>query len=108
MLIFPGKKYACCRADVLGRDAKSGNYGNHTCSGSSAVLLKGVGVFRQIHAFLSPNFPQAKIVCLCVQLFPLFAHLVLGEGEPVLKLPEEEEHSLRTPAEELHETENAN
>ena len=43
-----------------------------------------------------------------MQLFTLFAHLVLGEGEPVLKLPEEEEHSLRTAAEELHETENAN
>ena len=43
-----------------------------------------------------------------MQIFTLFAHLVLGEGEPVLKLPEEEEHRLRTSAEELHETENAN
>ena len=43
-----------------------------------------------------------------MQIFTLFAHLVLGEGEPVLKLPEEEEHCLRTPAEEMHETENSN
>ena len=43
-----------------------------------------------------------------MQICTLFAHLVLGEGEPVLQLPEEEEHRLRTTAEKLHETENSN
>ena len=43
-----------------------------------------------------------------MQIFTLFAYLVLGEGEPVLKLPEEKEHRLRTAAEELHQTENSN